>query len=358
MNILFVIDKLELKYFEFNKLVTNFWLIKEFLDRRNDVYITTINNLYLQDATAYAKTYQTYVMNDEIFYKEEVINHKVEDFDTVLFRPDPPVDTDYMSATYIMDFVRNTKIINDPRAIRNFNEKIHVSLFPDLMPKHIVTASRLTIEDFLKECGEIILKPLNNCFGAGVMYLHIGDPNTRSIINTVTHDEQSLVMVQKFIPDVRFGDKRVLTLGDEVMEECILKLPTNDDFKFNTHCDTYIRKSTLTTAERVNFEKVAKELNKLGLPMVGLDVVNEKIIEINVTSPCYFIKEINNHFNSNIEKRICDFIQDESIASIKNRNMNINDESEAVTFDVKSEITLNSNSPETSSDYRYKTQTV
>jgi len=352
MNILFVIDKVELKYFEFNNLVTNFWLIKEFLDKRNEVYITTINNLYLEDASAYAKTYQTYAMGDNIFYKEEVINHKIEDFDLVMFRPDPPVDNDYIAATYVMDFVRNTKIINDPRAIRNFNEKIHASLFNDLMPKHVVTASRLRIEDFLVECGEIILKPLNNCFGAGVMYLHIGDPNTRSIINTVTHDENSLVMVQKYLPDAKFGDKRVLTLGDEVLNECVLKLPTKDDFKFNTHNDSYIRKNKLTSSEKANFTKVAKELNRLGIPMAGLDVINEKIIEINVTSPCYFIKEINQHFGIHLENEICNFIQSDSINYIKNRA--IKDDIDVPKMEVNSKIKIDNNS----TDYQYRTHTV
>ncbi len=348
MNILFVIDKVELKYFEFNNLVTNFWLIKEFLERGNNVCITTINNLYLENSSAYARTYKSYIEDENIFYQKEILNFKVEDFDLVMFRPDPPVDVDYLSATYVLDFVKNTKIINDPRAIRNFNEKIHTVLFSDLMPKYIVSASRSRIEDFLNECGEIVLKPLNQCFGSGVMYLHIGDPNTRSIINSVTNNENSLVMVQKYIPDIKFGDKRVLTLGDNVLSECVLKLPTNDDFKFNTHNDNYIRKSKLTFSEEQNFKRVAQELNKMGIPMAGLDVVNEQIIEINVTSPCYFIKEINQHFGVNLEKTICDYIQSESLYFVKNRPL-IEGSSQV---EVNSQIVVPADSL-----YPYKTET-
>ena len=350
MNILFVIDKIELKYFEFNNLVTNFWLIKEFLERGNEVCITTINGLYMEKQDAFARAYQSYVLNDNIFYRDEILNLKIEDFDLVMFRPDPPVDSDYLSATYILDFVKNTKIINDPRAIRNFNEKIHTALFSDLMPKYLVSASRSRIEDFLNECGEIVLKPLNQCFGKNVMYLHIGDPNTRSIIDTLTNNENSLVMVQKYIPDIKFGDKRVLTLGDEVLSECVLKLPTNDDFKFNTHNDSYIRKSKLTFSEEENFKRVARELNKMGIPMAGLDVVNEQIIEINVTSPCYFIKEINQYFGVNLEKTICDYIQSDSIYYVKNRSV----VSAAVIpqLEVNSQIVINDDSA-----YPYKTET-
>ena len=319
MNILFVVDKVEYKYFEFNNLVTNFWLIKEFLETGNNVHITTINNLYIENAKACAKTNESYRENNNIFYKKEFSSMNVDDFDLVMFRPDPPVDNDYLSATYVLDFVKDTKIVNDPRAIRNFNEKIHTALFPDLMPKFVVTANRVKILDFLNECGEIVLKPLNRCFGAGVMYLHLGDPNTRTIINSVTNNESSLVMVQKYIPDVKFGDKRVLTLGDEVLSECVMKLPSNDDFKFNTHEDAYIKRTKLTFSEEENFKRVARELNNMGIPMAGLDVVNGQIIEINVTSPCYFIKEINEQFDVSLEKKICDYIINQNLYSIKNK---------------------------------------
>lgn len=308
MNILFVIDKIEFKYFEFNNLVTNFWIIKEFLERKNNVFITTNNRLYLKDSMAFSTCFSAYLEDENIFYDKKSTDLKVDDFDLVMFRPDPPVDNDYINSTYILDFAKNTKIVNNPVSIRNFNEKLHTTLFSEYMPKHIVSASREKIEEFLKENGEIILKPLNKCFGSGVMYLHQGDPNTRSIINGMTNDENSVVMVQKYIPAVKYGDKRVLTLGDTVLDECVIKLPTSDDFKFNTHNDDFIKKGILSDTEKSNFTSVAKTLNKMGIYMAGLDVVDGQIIEINVTSPCYFIKEINQNFCTNIEKKICDYI--------------------------------------------------
>ena len=308
MNILFVIDKIELKYFEFNNLVTNFWFIKEFLERNNNVYITTNSRLYLKEAEAFTMCFESYLENNNIFYKKELHDLKVDDFDLVMFRPDPPVDNDYINATYILDFAKNTKIVNNPTSIRDFNEKLHATLFSEYMPKHIVTASKDKIEEFLQDCGEIILKPLNKCFGSGVMYLHQGDPNTRTIINAMTNEENSVVMVQQFIPAVKYGDKRVLTLGDTVLDECVIKLPTSDDFKFNTHNDNYVKKGVLSESEKSDFTKVAKALNQRGIYMAGLDVVDGQIIEINVTSPCYFIKEINNNFCTNVEKKIVDYI--------------------------------------------------
>ncbi len=315
-KILFIIDKIELKYFEFNNLVTNFWIIKEFLERGNNVFITTIANLSLKQDVAYTKCYETFTNNNNIFYKDIKIEKEIDEFDIVMFRPDPPVDIDYINATYIFDFVTKPQVINSPSTIRDFNEKLHSVYFKELMTDNIVTASLKEIETFLTTHKQIVLKPLNRCFGSGVMYLYEGDPNTRTIINTMTNNETTLVMVQQFIPAVKQGDKRVLTLGDKVLKYCIKKLPTNDDFKFNTHNDNFITSAELSSEEIKNFTKVAQKLNSIGIPMAGLDVIDGKIIEINVTSPCYFIKEINGLFNVHLEKEICNYILKEAAINV------------------------------------------
>lgn len=307
---LFVIDKLELKYFEFNKLVTDFWLIKEFLSRNCEVFVTTIDKLGVNNAKAYCRSAKSFIKGDNIYLEDGFNTCFIEEFDIVMFRPDPPVDLDFINATYIFDFVDSEKtlILNSTKAIRDFNEKLHANLFNEFMPENIVTSNMQEIEAFLQKNSEIILKPLNRCFGAGVMYLKNGDKNTRSIINSLTNNQTTLAMVQKYIPNAQFGDKRVLILGGEVLEECVVKLPSRDDFKFNTHSDEFIKKATLTQSERTKFSQVAKNLNQMGIYMAGLDVIDEQIIEVNVTSPCYFIKEINNYFSTNLEKKIADYV--------------------------------------------------
>lgn len=312
MDILFLIDRIELKYFEFNNLVTNFWLIRELLRENNSVYITTIDKLGVEKEKAYAHCFSVFEKLGNILYEHKSVKLSIENFNLVMFRNDPPVDLDYINATYIFDFVdrTKTKVLNDPRAIRDFNEKLHAMLFPELMPEHIVTASKSDIIDFLNIHEEIVLKPLNRCFGAGVMTLKKGDKNTSVIINSMTNNGTTMVMVQKYLEKAKFGDKRVLFLGDKVLGYCVQKLPSNDDFKFNEHCDSNIIKASLSDLERENFAKVAQKLNSMNLPMVGLDVIDGKIIEINVTSPCYFIKEINNHFGCELEKEITKFILD------------------------------------------------
>lgn len=311
MKVLFVIDRLELKYFEFNDLVTNFWIIKSLLERDCEVFITTIDMLKLKSAIAYTSCYKSYLQDGNIFYiKDSLSEEKIENFNLVMFRPDPPVDLDYINATYIFDFVdrQKTLILNDTTQVRNFNEKLHAVLFNDLMPENIVTSSKTDIMDFLKEHNEIILKPLNQCFGGGVMYLKHGDKNTAVIINSMTNNGKQLIMVQEFIPKAIYGDKRVLILGDEVLPYCVQKTPSNDDFKFCEHNDEHVKKAVLSQNEIIKFKKLASKLNSMGIYMAGLDVIDEKIIEVNVTSPCYFIREINNHFNCHIEDTITDFI--------------------------------------------------
>ena len=314
-NILFIIDKIELKYFEFNNLVTNFWIIKEFLDRKNNVYITTIPNLSLEGKTAVTHCFETFENDGNIFYKNTKIKKEINSFDLVMFRPDPPVDIDYINATYIFDFV-NTKVINSPKSIRDFNEKLHSLYFSEYMTNTLVSGSLNEIESFLSKYKQIVLKPLNKCFGSGVMYLYQGDPNTRTIINTLTNNESTLVMVQEFLPDVKNGDSRVLTLGDKILPYAIKKLPSKDDFKFNTHNDDFIIKSELTIEELKHFTPIAEKLNKMGIPMAGLDVIGNKIIEINVTSPCYFIKEVNNLYNVNLEKELGDFLLTKTLLTL------------------------------------------
>ncbi|MBD5402929.1 hypothetical protein HDR58_09060 [bacterium] len=311
MKVLFVIDRIELKYFEFNDLVTNFWLIKSLLQRNCEVAITTIDMLKLKSAKAFASCYRSYIKDENIFYdKDSLTEYAIEDFDLVMFRPDPPVDLDYINATYIFDFVDRNKtfIMNDTAQVRNFNEKLHAVLFNDLMPENIVTSSKEDIIEFLEKNEEIILKPLNLCFGGGVMYLKHGDKNTAVIINSMTNNGKQLIMVQKYIPKAVYGDKRVLILGEDVLPYCIQKVPSNDDFKFCEHKDSNIKKAVLSDSEKEMFKTVAQKLNSMGIFMAGLDVIDGKIIEVNVTSPCYFIREINNHFGCHIENDVTDFI--------------------------------------------------
>lgn len=297
-TILFVIDDLELKYFEFNDLVTNFWIIKEFLDRNYEVYVTVKNGLMTEGNVAKALCYQAFVKDGNIFYnKDEKKKYIIEHFDVVFFRPDPPVDIDYINACSVFDYVdtERTVVINNPIAVKNFNEKFHLNYFPEFAPENIVTANADEIKSFVREHKKAIIKPLNQCFGGGVYYLDTEERNVNTIVKSLTNGGKTMVMVQRYLEGAVHGDKRILILGEHVFDECIRKLPGKDDFKFSEHSDKYFETTQLTDEEKEMAKKVAKHLNAVELYMVGLDVADGKIMEINVTSPCYFIREINAH---------------------------------------------------------------
>jgi glutathione synthase len=305
-SILFVIDEIELKYFEFNDLVTNFWFIKEFLKRNYNVSICVKGDLFIENAKGCVFSRKSYLKNEDIFYNKEKSKNLINDFDVVFFRPDPPVDINYINACYVFDYVdrEKTLLINDPSEIKNFNEKFHINYFPDFVPENIVTSSQELIIDFVEKNKEAILKPLNRCFGSGVYYLKNDDKNLLTIVNTMTENGKTNVMVQKYIPQAKDGDKRVLIIGDVVMEECIQKLPGEHNFKFSIHSDKFFKDTTLSQNEKIMAQKIATKLSTRGLYLVGLDVINEKVIEINVTSPCYFIREINQHYGIHFEEKI------------------------------------------------------
>jgi len=295
-KILVVIDDIELKYFEFNDLVTDFWMIKEYLQRGYDVDIAVKGGLFIKENRAFSLVYRTWLQDENIFYdKENQREENVNYYDIVYFRPDPPVDIDYINACFVFDFVdtTKTKIVNNTKAILDFNEKLHGNLFPNFVPQNIITANEKLIKIFVSEFKEAIIKPLNRCFGSGIYYLHEGDKNLNSLINLSTNNGKTLVCVQEFLGHNQGGDKRAFIIGEKVYPQSLRKLAGKDDFRFNTHADEYFRKEYLTEKEMTAAKEIAKYLTSQGIYMSALDLIDEKVTEINVTSPCYFFREMN-----------------------------------------------------------------
>ncbi len=313
-NILFVIDDLEYKYFEFNKLVTNFWLIWEYLNRCCNVYITLKNRLYQKRNIPFCIANKTFKLDDDIKFDKKTTDIMLNDFDMIFFRPDPPVDVDYINAGYILSCVDKDKtlILNNPQAIINKNEKLYINEFQDIIPDNIVSADEKTIKNFLFEKREIIIKPLNRCFGSGVFYLNDKDKNINTILITATNNYKTQVMVQEYLPKIKDGDKRLIYICGKIYDYCVSKVATNNDFKFNEHNKDTLRFAQLTHDEKLIEQKVKDKFNSDGVYLAGLDVIDGKVIEINITSPCFFINEINNIFGINFEKMIVDRIEEYS----------------------------------------------
>lgn len=317
-KILIIIDDIELKYFEFNDLVTDFWFVKEYLLRGNTVDVAIKSGLFIKDNQGYVISYKSFEKDGNIFYDKEPQEEKISNYDIVHFRPDPPVDIDYINACYIFDFVdtTRTKIINNPRAILDFNEKMHGNLFPKYTPQNIITANNNQIKQFVYQNEEAIVKPLNRCFGSGIFYLHKGDKNLNSLINLSTNGGKTHVCVQEYLGHGQGGDKRAFIIGERVYRESLRKLPGKDDFRFNTHSDEYFKKEYLTDKEYEAASEISKYLTKQGIYLAALDLIDEKVTEINVTSPCYFFREMNKlhlmQFNELVMKDIIELTEKET----------------------------------------------
>ena len=314
-NLLIIIDDIEFKYFEFNKLVTNFWLVREFLLRGYSVDITLKNKLFQKNEVPYAKVFSTYITQDDIKKEDDFKIKELNSYNLIFFRPDPPVDIDYINASYILSYVdeEKTLIINKPSAIRDKNEKLYINefkkLIPECIPENIVSSDEKIIKEFLFEKNEIIIKPTNRCFGSGVFYLNSKDKNINAILQTATNNFKTAVMVQEYLPEIRFGDKRIIYMAGKVYPYCVSKVATNNDFKFNEHNKDTLKFAQLTKCEVEMIEKIKDKFEHDGVYCAGLDVIADKIIEINITSPCFFINEINEIFNINFEKMIADDIE-------------------------------------------------
>lgn len=205
--------------------------------------------------------------------------------DAVFIRKDPPFDAGYLYLTHLLDLVKDrVLVLNDPRGIRDANEKLFAFHFSEFTPRSLVTASPAEIAAFVREAGEAVLKPLDGAGGAGVVVLKDGDRNVRSLADVWTNEGKRLALVQEYQPAVRTGDKRVLVLDGRSIG-AILRVPREDDVRANIHAGGRVAPTELTAREDELIRSVAPKLVEHGLYFVGLDLIGERLIEVNVTSP-------------------------------------------------------------------------
>jgi glutathione synthase len=253
----------------------------------------------------------------------EAFDVRIAETQAVFIRKDPPFDQEYLYATLLLELVRNrTLLINDPRGIRDANEKLYALHFARHSPRTKVTADRDRILSFVDEVGgKAVIKPLDGAGGAGVLLLEKGDRNARAIIDLLTGEGRRLVMLQEYLPAVRQGDKRVLLLDGELLG-AINRVPRVDDLRSNIHVGGTVVPTEVTTEERAVIGSIAPRLRSDGLVFVGLDMIGGKLTEVNVTSPTG-IQELSRHVGRDVagdviswvERRVLDLNPD--VASIR-----------------------------------------
>ncbi|MBK6464487.1 MAG: glutathione synthase [Myxococcales bacterium] len=234
---------------------------------------------------------------------------RLADVEAVFIRKDPPFDDAYLYATLMLERARGrTVIINDPRGLRDANEKLYTLHFSRHMPRTLVTARASEVTAFLDEVGgRAVVKPLDGAGGAGVLLLTRGDKNTKSILELLTSEGRKLVMAQEFLPAVTAGDKRVLLLDGEVLG-AINRVPQGDDIRSNIHVGGRVEPCEVTEAERAIVADIAPRLRADGLVFVGLDLIGGRLTEVNVTSPTG-IQELSRHRGEDVATRVIEWAE-------------------------------------------------
>ncbi|WP_420548510.1 glutathione synthase [Curvivirga sp.] len=229
--------------------------------------------------------------------------------DVILMRQDPPFDMSYITATHLLDHIHpDTLVVNDPTSVRNAPEKLLVTHFPDLMPETLITRNESDIKAFRAEYKDIIVKPLFGNGGAGVFHLKPEDENLASLLEMFFEKNREPLMIQRFMPEVRAGDKRIILVDGKAVG-AINRVPAAGEARSNMHVGGKPVKSELTKREHEICEAIGPTLREQGLIFTGIDVIGDYLTEINVTSPTG-LQEINRYDDTCLEALIWDAIEE------------------------------------------------
>jgi len=234
----------------------------------------------------------------------------LSDFDVILMRKDPPFDMEYIYATYILDLAKmgGAKVINDPSAIRNLNEKVSITMFPSVIPPTLVTSNQCDLESFLNQQEKIVVKPLDGMGGRSIFIVEKGEPNTNTIFEEMTRNNSKTIMAQKYIPEIKDGDKRIhLVFGNHV-DMALARVPSEKDHRGNLVMGAVGEVRKLTERDIEICKTIGGTLLKGGVYFAGIDVIGDYLSEINITSPTG-MREISKNSDVNVSDRFFEALQ-------------------------------------------------
>jgi len=289
---------------------STFVLALEAQARGHVLYHYLTQDMALKDGTLTATVRQLEVKREHGRHHRFGAPEKLDlsTLDVVLMRQDPPFDLTYITATHLLDHIHPaTLVVNDPTSVRNAPEKLFVTLFPELMPPTLITANRQDIAAFRAEHHDIIVKPLYGNGGAGVFRIQPGDENLSSLLEMFGTISREPLMVQRYIPAVREGDKRIILIDGEPAGG-VMRVPAQGEARANLHVGGTAAKTTLTSRERDICAAIGPTLKAKGLVFVGIDVIGDYLTEINVTSPTG-LQEIGRLDNVDLAAQIWDAIE-------------------------------------------------
>ncbi len=291
---------------------TSFALLLEGQRRGYRLRYLNEDQLFLNGAVACTQMRSLQVQDDpnQWFELGEEETRPLGADDLVMMRADPPVDAGYLYATYLLERAERAgaRVVNRPRALRDCNEKLAIAHFPDLIPDTLVTSLAERIRSFVKERGKAVLKPLDGMGGRGIFLASAADPNLNVIIETLTSNGSQLAMAQQFLPGIADGDKRVLMVHGQPVPWMLARIPGSQDFRGNLARGGRGEGRPIGKAERKIAAAVGPFLVENGVEFAGLDVIGDRLTEINVTSPTC-VRELDQQFETNIAGTLFDALE-------------------------------------------------
>jgi glutathione synthase len=291
---------------------TTFVFMLEALRRGHALYHLGLRELYAHGHQPYAEARRCEVARAQPHYRflDNGAQYPLEAFDAIFMRKDPPADAPYLYATMILSLADRTRtfVLNEPAGLREANEKLYALNFPGAIPPTVVTYEIPRLKRFMEEQGgEMIVKPLDGHGGEGIFLAHTRDRNLNAILEAVTHFESRPIMGQRYLPEIRNGDKRLIVLNGEPLG-CTLRVPRDDENRGNIHVGGNCVKAEITPRDREICRMLRPRLERDGLYFVGLDIIGDYLTEVNVTSPTG-IQEIDRLDGANLEARVIDFVE-------------------------------------------------
>lgn len=291
---------------------TSFAMLLEAQQRSYELYYIEMADLYLQNGEPMASVRKVSVQQDESnWYDLQQPEHiSLKQLDVIFMRKDPPVDNEFIYATHMFELAEQagTLIVNKAQSLRDFNEKLFTAWFPQFVPNTIVTRSAQLARQFHQQFKDIICKPLDGMGGTSIFRVKEDGNNLGVVIETLTQNGQQYAMFQQYQPAIKDGDKRILIVDGQVVPYCLARLPTKGETRGNLAAGGTGRPQPLSESDRQIAEAIAPTLVEKGLLFVGLDVIGDKVTEINVTSPTC-VRELENAYDINITGMLFDAVE-------------------------------------------------
>jgi len=266
---------------------TTIALIKECLYQGIEAHYANINSLSIdKNQNVIVDSYNIPSIGSLLTSKLKLKN-KIQHFSKVFIRKDPPFDDNYLNLTFILEHAKdvNVEFINNPASIRNHNEKLSILNFKDLIPPTIVSSNAEEINKFLNKEKKVIIKPLDGMAGNGIFMLTPKDKNLNSILETSTKNGTKLIMIQKYLPEISKGDKRIIIIKGEAIPFALARIPSKSDIRANLAKGGKGRAQKLTFGDKKIVKRLKDFLIKNELNFVGIDIIGNYLTEINITSP-------------------------------------------------------------------------